>query len=202
MARRGTYRKGREKREEILRVALETFAEQGYRNSSIRQIAQRVGLSQQGLMHHFESKEQLLAEVLALRDTLDGAGLENDLVQGLRDLVHRNAARPGLVRLFCVLSAEATDPQHPAHGYFADRYDEVLTIFRERLESDAHIKTTGLEPEILARLFIALLDGLQIQWLLHDDLTMEPAYEAFVDLVFQRPPPPKPRRQPRKATRT
>ena len=42
VARRGTYRKGREKREEILRVALETFAEQGYRNSSIRQIAQRV----------------------------------------------------------------------------------------------------------------------------------------------------------------
>jgi AcrR family transcriptional regulator len=58
------YAKGRERREEILAAADAAFAKHGFRGASL---AQRVGLSQPGLLHHFPSKEDLLLEVLRLR---------------------------------------------------------------------------------------------------------------------------------------
>ena len=56
------------KRAEILAEAVRVFAESGYRGGSLKEIADRVGLSQAGLLHHFSSKEELLAEVIAARD--------------------------------------------------------------------------------------------------------------------------------------
>ena len=46
MAGKGSYAKGVAKREEILRTALEVFAKQGYRGTSLRELAEAVNLSQ------------------------------------------------------------------------------------------------------------------------------------------------------------
>ncbi|HEY5230670.1 MAG TPA: helix-turn-helix domain-containing protein, partial [Galbitalea sp.] len=59
MAGKGSYAKGVAKREEILRTALEVFARQGYRGTSLRELADAVNLSQAGLLHYFDSKEEL-----------------------------------------------------------------------------------------------------------------------------------------------
>ena len=40
-----------------------------------------------------------------------------------------NATVPGVVELYCTLSAEATAPDHPAHGYFARRYETTRQSF-------------------------------------------------------------------------
>ncbi|MGH9534191.1 MAG: TetR/AcrR family transcriptional regulator [Terriglobales bacterium] len=45
---------------EILHVAAELFAEQGYAASSIRDLSRRSGASLAGLYHYFHSKEELL----------------------------------------------------------------------------------------------------------------------------------------------
>ena len=45
---RGSYSKGRAKRAEILSEAVRVFAESGYRGGSLKEIADRVGLSQAG----------------------------------------------------------------------------------------------------------------------------------------------------------
>lgn len=45
---------------EILGVAAELFAEQGYAATSIRDLSRRSGTSLAGLYHYFDSKEQLL----------------------------------------------------------------------------------------------------------------------------------------------
>ena len=186
--RRGPYKKGRKTREEILQAALVSFSEQGYRASSIRQIAQRVGLTQQGLMHHFASKEELLAEVLSLRDTVDleRYGRE-DVVEGLRHVVALNASRPGLVRLFSVLSAESSDPEHPAHQHVAERYRTIVGILEGRLrEPEGERLLGGHPPDAVARLLMATMDGLQVQWLLDEDLDMEGPLEVLLELLLAR----------------
>jgi AcrR family transcriptional regulator len=183
---RGTYPKGRARREEILDVALDLFSEQGYRSSSIREIARRVGLTQPGIMHHFSSKEELLMEVLARRDAIDEKTLRfegDDLFDLVARLIARNADRPGLVRLFTVLSAEATDPEHPAHRYFAQRYTHMIDMMTESLRETGANLPRGTDPDIIARLLIALMDGLQVQWLLCDDFTMQPAFTAFLQVL-------------------
>src|SRR3954468_15623973 len=121
---RGGYAKGRATREEILDSAMRLFGEVGYRTASLREVAARVGISHPGLLHHFPSKAVLLAAVLERRDQVDSLAFQADLAAGhdhleaLVLLVERNAARPGIVELFATLSAEATAPDHPAHGFF------------------------------------------------------------------------------------
>lgn len=48
----------------ILRSALDCFADKGFHGTSIRQIADRAGLSVPGLYHHYKSKYDLLLAVI------------------------------------------------------------------------------------------------------------------------------------------
>ena len=50
-------------RERILEVALELFNEQGYDKTSLREIAERLGVTKAALYYHFERKEDILLEL-------------------------------------------------------------------------------------------------------------------------------------------
>ena len=68
-------------RERILDVALDLFVAQGYDGTSLRQIAERLGVTKAALYYHFESKEDIL-RALHMRlhefgkNALDSAGDE------------------------------------------------------------------------------------------------------------------------------
>ncbi len=170
------YAKGRAKKAEILAQAVAIFGESGYRGASLRDIAARCGISHPGLLHHFPTKEALLLAVLEQRDDADrermsGAGTRG--VATLRrtvDLVRVNTERRGIVELFAVVSAEATASDHPAHGYFVQRYDQsaevIARAYREAAE-DGQLRD-GVDPMTAARQLIAVMDGMQVQWLLSD----------------------------------
>jgi AcrR family transcriptional regulator len=183
------YAKGRAKRREIIEQAMAMFGEVGYRGTSLRELAARCGLSHPGLLHHFPTKEGLLQAVLEQRDAEDDAwfGARTDTpLGGLRrlvELVARNAARRGIVELFCVLSAEATAPDHPAHAYFARRYEQALADMRGHYARvrEAGLLCDGVEPDLAGCQLVALLDGLQLQWLYDGGATdMESAVRAHV----------------------
>jgi AcrR family transcriptional regulator len=57
-------------REQILRVALDLFRTQGYDATSLRQIAERLGITKAALYYHFRAKEHLVIELT--RPFLDG----------------------------------------------------------------------------------------------------------------------------------
>jgi AcrR family transcriptional regulator len=52
-------------REKIRSVALELFAEQGYDKTSLREIAERLGVTKAALYYHFKSKEDIVASLFA-----------------------------------------------------------------------------------------------------------------------------------------
>jgi len=58
-------------RERILDVALDLFTDQGYDGTSLRQIAEQLGVTKAALYYHFESKEDIL---MALHLRLHGFG--------------------------------------------------------------------------------------------------------------------------------
>jgi AcrR family transcriptional regulator len=176
--RRG-YAKGRAKRIEILDQAMALFGEAGYRGASLRVIANRCGISHPGLLHHFPTKEALLLAVLQRRDDVDDEWLALDVARGtdhlrrLVDLAELNAKRRGIVELFSVVAAEATAPGHPAHAYFEARYrTSVANTERAYLQArDDGALHPGTDPATAAQQLIALMDGLQIQWLISDCTT-------------------------------
>ncbi len=191
------YAKGRAKREEILQAAIVLFGEVGYHGASLREIASRVGISHPGLLHHFPTKVVLLEAVLEHRDTVDFADVDTDLEQGrtlfeaLVRLVERNALRRPVVEVFTGLAAEATSPDHPAHAYFAERYTGTVARLRAqlaRLEAEGRLRP-GVDVDAAARTVVALMDGLQVQWLYSLDrpraerIDMAADLRAYLDLV-------------------
>ncbi|MEV0283013.1 MULTISPECIES: helix-turn-helix domain-containing protein [unclassified Kribbella] len=164
---RGPYAKGVAKREQILTAALEVIARNGYRKTSTRELAAAVGLSEAGLLHYFGSKEQLFEAVLRARDEADAARLgdQYDVVGKLTAIVRHNTDVPGLVQLYSTFSAEAGDPQHGAHEFFVERYQQLREALAEGVrvrQADGTISAAA-DPEKIAALLIALSDGLQVQ---------------------------------------
>ncbi|MGW1995811.1 TetR/AcrR family transcriptional regulator [Embleya sp. NPDC001921] len=192
MAKRGPYEKGEAKRREILRVALEVFAEEGYRGTSLRKVAARCNLSLPGLMHYFASKEDLLTQVLRARDEEnrrlweDYEGPDPHL-----EMVRAGARAAGLIELYVSMAAAGSDPEHPAHAFFAERYprsrESVLAAMRRRIQ-DGSIDS-AIPPERLAVLLIAVADGIQLQWLNDRSIDMEQAVKDILTLLEPAPAP-------------
>jgi AcrR family transcriptional regulator len=184
---RGPYAKTAARRAQILDVALDVFGRLGYRGGSLREIADRVGVSDTGVLHHFGSKQRLLIAVLEHREALSRQGRPSQeglaLLDGLRGLVAQNASTPGLTQLFVTLSAEATEPDHPAHDFFVARYEDVTQYFVDQLEvarDDGQV-SADVDVTEAAQQLIAVMDGLQVQWLLNDKVDMVAAFDQFLE---------------------
>jgi AcrR family transcriptional regulator len=186
-----TRSRGEESKAAILAAARELFAKRGYRGTSLAAIAEAAGLSQPGLLHHYRSKNAVLLAVLASRDVADSsmsapqpeAGI--GFIEGLAALVAHNESDRQIVALFSMLLGEAVAADHPAHEYFVRRYDEVRACFTQNLRDaqEKHALAPGIDPEALANVLIAALDGLQFQWLLDESVDMSASYAALSEII-------------------
>jgi AcrR family transcriptional regulator len=184
------------RREQILETATRIISQRGYNGFGIQELAAQCGLTNAGLLYYFGTKEKLLIALLEDRDRRDaeevpviaGVGRTRDghnvhtleqVVKILRAIVKRNADEPELVRLFTVLRAEALSKDHPARDYFVKREARVMDSFIGMLTP--HVK----HPRSTARHLLALLCGLEEQWLRSDhgfDLLAE--WERGVTLLL------------------
>lgn len=178
-----------ERRAEIVLAALEVIAERGYRGASLAAVAERVGLTQQGLLHHFPTKEALLVAVLKERDRWDAIPDTRWRVDLLTALVEYNAMRPGVIQTFSALLGESVTEGHPARGYFGERYARVRAGMARALRAEYGDRLpNGLTPERTAPLLVAVMDGLQYQWLLDpESVDMPGAFRDFLTLLGERP---------------
>ncbi|GGZ11609.1 TetR/AcrR family transcriptional regulator [Streptomyces poonensis] len=177
-----TRARSEERRAEIVRAALEVIAERGYRGASMAAVAERVGLTQQGLLHYFPTKDALLVAVLKERDQWDAVPDSPWRLDLLASLVEYNAMRPGIVQTFSALLGESVTEDHPARAYFTERYGRVRATMTEALRSEHGERLPGgLTPERAAVLLVAVMDGLQYQWLLDPEAVDMP--EAFRDFL-------------------
>lgn len=175
---RGEYRKTSRRREEILDAALEVFSRVGYLNASVTEIARSVNLTLPGLSHHYPSKAALFSAVLERRDLQAQEILSGrsgvDVLLGLIAIAQRDQADRRATRLFAIIAAEATDPGHPMHAYFRERYAMVLEHITRTFDEAAkagHLKP-GIDTAETARRYVALSDGLHVQ-ALYDDHASE-----------------------------
>lgn len=181
MAQRGSYAKGIAKREEILSTALEVIAREGYRGASVKELAEAVGLSQAGLLHYFDSKDELFTEILRKRDEIDletyRTETDVDPLRVFLRVMRHNAEVPGLVELYTRLNAEASNHDHPAHRFFAERRAAMHALFDGVIDEG---KRSGRYPDdvdtaTFGLVITALADGLQTLWL--QDPTIDMATE-------------------------
>ncbi len=181
---RGSYAKGTAKREEILDKAIEAFGKTGYHATSMRELAAASNLSQAGLLHHFPNKEALLLAIVERRESAYPEKIAGEIgvLERYLQQVDENQEQEATTRLWANLVGEATDPDHPAHAYFKNRYRKSRGDFAKVMASQNGRPRANREDELKAALFIALWDGLQNQWLIDEDFDMKPAFRYAIEM--------------------
>ncbi len=125
-------------RDHILRSALRLFAANGYRGTSLHDIAQVTGCSKAALLYHFTSKDAILTELL----TPAGEGLAalDAMLAGLDGEQAARAAVTGYVDL-------------------AVRFRHELKVLFEDLPAMTSHPALGAVPAVVERLLTALAGG-------------------------------------------
>jgi AcrR family transcriptional regulator len=197
-ALRGSYAKGVARRQEILDRAIEVFARRGSDRTSLRAIAEEVGVTHAALKHYFGSLEELLVAVYRQSEARDEdwkpVPLDVTPTELLRRWSDANHEVQGLVQLYSSLVASALEEGHPAAREFAtERFARVRGEIAERVR---HNQGTGriradVDPVAVAALVIAASDGLQTQWLL-DPHAPQDAALALLDQLLSEPAAARP----------
>jgi AcrR family transcriptional regulator len=174
--------KGEDRRQRILAVAQRLLTRNGGRGTTLGQIAQEAGVSPAGLLHHFESKEQLLHAVLDARDADDDANADRagDMIEQLGKVAERYRRAPEMIGMFTVLLTENLDPEAPLHERFLGRYHAAVDTVADgiRRGQRAGRYRADVDPAVKAVEIVAFLYGMETSWLLDPSI---PLTEVFAD---------------------
>jgi AcrR family transcriptional regulator len=159
----------------IIEAAIPIIGQRGYYGFSIKDIAERCGVTMQGVLHHFGSKEGILHAIMEDRERRDAeavwgdvlsddlAGIAmlslDDIKRRLHDTVMRNSQQPEVLRLYSMLRTEALYAEHPAHKDFQGRIAAAIELFTSAFTGKL------ANPASMARQILATMSGLEDLWL-------------------------------------
>lgn len=179
------FAKGEDRRQRILAVAERLLARNGWRNTSLAQIAREAGVSAAGLLHHFESKEQLLNAVLDARDADDDAHADRsgDLVTELARVPERFERSPELVGTFMVLLAENIAPDAPLHDRLHKRYRDAVNIIEDIITRGQRkgLYRTDFDAANKATEILAFINGMETLWLLDPSIPLTEVFKGYAE---------------------
>jgi TetR/AcrR family acrAB operon transcriptional repressor len=197
-------------RQALVDLAVELFAEQGYMQTSIRDIARRGAVTSGAIYGHFRNKADLLVEAINQRTAEElesqtiGVTAEPDYIETLTRTAKNYPDRRQLRALIL-------------QGAAASLTDEET---RERLREEqlAHLDTwiagyeanregQGIDPHVDMRSAVELTWAIELGLGVLEAMGIEPARAGWTDALnrvgrsLQLPPDDKVRRSPRKLAR-
>ncbi len=157
-----------DRRSELLEIAGRLFAEKGFKNTTVRDIADAAGILSGSLYHHFDSKESMVDEILStFQDELFAAydvvlASDHDARTKLEDVVR--------------LSFAAID-RHPAEvAIFQNEADYLGTFARFSYLADRGVQSRDV--------WLTLLREGVATGVLRQDLDIELVYRFIRDTVW------------------
>jgi AcrR family transcriptional regulator len=182
--------KGEDRRQRILTAAQHLLTRNGSRGTTLGQIAREAGVSPAGLLHHFESKEQLLNAVLDARDADDlaAADFKSDPIKQLENVAQRFERSPELIGMFTVLLTENLSTDAPLHERFLARYRLSVEIIAKgiRRGQRAGRYRPDLDPAIKAAEIVAFLTGMETSWLLDPSLPLNAVFHEYTSSLARQ----------------
>ena len=183
------------RRDELLKIAARLFAERGFRNTTVRDIADAAGILSGSLYHHFDSKESMVDEILQT--------FQQELFAGYDEILNSHGPTREKLESAIRLSFQAIHDHHAEvaifqneadwlvglgerFAYLTDRHAQSrqvwLTLLTEGVESGA------LKPDIdieLAYRFIRDTVWVAVRWYRPDgELSAETVADQYLSILL------------------
>lgn len=156
------------RRDELLRIAAGLFAEKGFKNTTVRDIADAAGILSGSLYHHFDSKESMVDEILR--------SFQEELF-GQYDAILAGDADPlAQLEQAVVVSFEAIDKHRDEVAIFQNEAVYLLTFDRFAYLGDRNRQSREVWLTLLQR-------GIDAG-VLRADLDLELTYRFIRDTVW------------------
>lgn len=156
----------KEKRDRILNVAIKEFANNGFENTSIQQIAKKAGISVGSIYKYFENKETMFSMVvheglssleellMSLADSSEDIIVKAETI--IRELLKYSRKNPELIKLYCRLTT--SDNSEFLNG-ISQRIEAVSASIYTVTISKAQ-ETGDVRSDINPAFFAFLLDNI------------------------------------------
>jgi AcrR family transcriptional regulator len=156
------------RREELLAIAARLFAEKGFKNTTVRDIADAAGILSGSLYHHFDSKESMVDEILRT--------FQEELFGQYDEILASDADPLAKLEQAVLVSFDAIDQHHDEVAIFQNDAAYLLTFDRFSYLSDRNRQSRDV--------WLTLLRNGVDAGVLRDDLDIELTYRFIRDTVW------------------
>jgi AcrR family transcriptional regulator len=188
-------RRGVERRQAILDTATELFAQQGYRGTSMLQVAKQVGMSYAGLLHHFATKKDLLQAVLARRDQMTDEMIRESVELGPGGFLEKHLSGGDdfnepevLTRLIVRLRGENLGPGDPLYASMNGRSRHTRSVIAKEIRAGQRRGEfrPDLDPVVKAAEVLAFIVGLESLWVLdQEECDRKEVFKSYLDSLLK-----------------
>jgi TetR/AcrR family transcriptional regulator, fatty acid metabolism regulator protein len=164
-----------DKRDALLRAAIDTFAARGFFNAQVADVARAAGVAAGTVYLYFRGKDDLLISIFertmkeAIAEGRRSVGALSDPVERLREIARLHLGRLGRDRqLAVVFQVELRQSTKFMERFSATQLREYLGIIRDVI-ADGQAKQVfraGINPTLAAKLFFGALDEMATNWIL------------------------------------
>jgi AcrR family transcriptional regulator len=202
----GVRMSGDERREQILRAAVELFSRKGFAGTTTKEIANASGVSEAMVFRHFASKDELYAAILHSKGCQEGV---NRFPWEGNDVLARAIEQKDDFAVFYNIALSALDKHHTDVGFMRllfysalEEHDLAERFFKEFIEQvyefiGGYIRERqqdgvmrDLEPRVAVRAFMGMLIHHSLNNILWDkkrvllNITNEEAAKNFAEILL------------------
>ena len=157
-----------DRRSELLAIAARLFADKGFKNTTVRDIADAAGILSGSLYHHFDSKESMVDEILRT--------FQEELFGQYDEILASDADPLAQLEQAVLVSFDAIDQHHDEVAIFQNDAAYLLTFDRFSYLADRNKQSR----EVWLTLLRHGIDA----GVLRDDLDLELTYRFIRDTVW------------------
>jgi len=166
-----------ERREEVLDAAVQLISERGFNGISIQDVADRVGISKQGVLRYVDNKDKMLA--LVYDEYYGQTGTPEDFF---------SSGMPGSDPSAPHFPVESLNPDHPLHDEFMGRMEDIWEHYSKYpwvVPPQLGAWAGSMRPVV--RKAMEIMDGIQLWWLREPEVDLCEEWSEMENLLFPAP---------------
>jgi len=181
-----------DKRDALIRAAIDTFAARGFFNAQVADVARAAGVAAGTVYLYFRGKDDLLISIFertmqeAIADGRRSVGALTDPEERLREIARLHLGRLGRDRaLAVVFQVELRQSTKFMERFSSTQLREYLGIIRSVIADGQtrRVFRAGVSPTLAAKLFFGALDEMATNWILsRRKYSLVAEADAIVDL--------------------